>query len=68
MSDAFVPLSAAEIRNLLKEDRDVGRKMRHAIARSLTIDALTGLVPHRLRQAVAEHRWPVNIVGLNFDE
>ena len=66
--DEFVPLSATELRRLLKGDRDVGREMRHAIARSLTMDVLTGLVPHRLGLAVAEHRWPVNIAGPNFDE
>ena len=62
-----VPLSSAGIRRLLKDDRGLDREMRDAIARSLAVDALAGLVPQRLRLDVAAHRWPVTITSANFE-
>lgn len=63
-----VPLSSMEIRRLLKDDRGVDREVREAIARSLAMDALAGLVPQRLRLDVAAHRWPVAIIGMDLEE
>ena len=61
------PLSSSEILRLLKDDRGVNRELRSAVARSLAIDAIAGLVPQRLRLDVAAHRWPVSIVDLELD-
>ena len=65
-SNGPVPLSSSEILRLLKDDRDLDRVLRDAIARSLAMDALAGLVPQRLRLDVAERRWPVMIVGTDL--
>ena len=62
-----VPLSSSEILRLLKDDRGVDREMRDAIARSLAMDALAGLVPQRVRLDVAAHRWPVTIVAPDLE-
>lgn len=62
-----VPLSSAEILRLLKDDRGLDRQVRDAIARSLAMDALSGLVSQRLRLDVAERRWPVTIIGPEFE-
>jgi hypothetical protein len=60
--DRPAPLSSSEILRLLKDDRGLDGEMRRAIASSLAIDVLTGVVPQRLRLDVASHRWPVSIV------
>src|SRR4051812_4233077 len=57
-----IPLSSTEIRRLLRDDRGLDPGVRQAIAKSLALDALAGLVPHRLQLAVQAHRWPITIV------
>ena len=57
--NAPVPLSSTEIMRLLKDDRVLDSGLRQAIAKSLAMDALAGLVPQRLQMAVQAHRWPV---------
>ncbi len=61
------PLSSMDLRRLLRDDRGLDREMRQAIAKSLAMDALAGLVPHRLRLAVEAHRWPVSFIGTDLE-
>jgi hypothetical protein len=56
-----------DLRRILQQDRELDYEMRDAIARSLAADVVAGLVPARLRLAVASRHWPVALIAPEGD-